>query len=311
MRTRDRVTSACQRWWLWTTVTGDVVTQGQSSQGRRGAGVHGSTPYHRLATSAVSVALAKAAQAGFPRRGRPRPRKPGSSFGRWSPYLQIPPRQGPLHSLKGMVPEASAHVPFVVCGRCVGGSAAQRRSSTPASAGMRRWQLACDYTMLATELASDFDSLCSSWQLACDFSSRYALLCLCCCYVPKFVCFQLVCDLSMCSVFEFDLIDRIRSWTWCRSPFAALVTCRRGSARRAENIYYTRIIILENGRSVKNAHAHHVGTRTNPPRLRQASRTHTHAHTRTRVFSLSFFHRLRYVGETDRLYIYICIYLHI
>ena len=69
MRTRDRVTSACQRWWLWTTVTGDVVTQGQSSQGRRGAGVHGSTPYQRLATSAVSVALAKAAQAGFPRRG--------------------------------------------------------------------------------------------------------------------------------------------------------------------------------------------------------------------------------------------------
>ena len=69
MRTRDRVTSACQRWWLWTTVTGDVVTQGQSSQGRRGAGVHGSTPYRRLATSAVSVALAKAAQAGFPRRG--------------------------------------------------------------------------------------------------------------------------------------------------------------------------------------------------------------------------------------------------
>ena len=115
---------------------------------------------------------------------RPRPRKPGSSFGRWAPYLQIPPRQGPLHSLKGMVPEAAAHVPFVVCGRCVGGSAAQRRSSTPASAGMRRWQLACDYTMLATELASYFDSLCSSWKLACDFSSRYALLCLCCCYVP-------------------------------------------------------------------------------------------------------------------------------
>ena len=176
MRTRDRVTSACQRWWLWTTVTGDVVTQGQSSQGRRGAGVHGSTPYRRLATSAVSVALAKAAQAGFPRRGRPRPRKPGSSFGRWAPYLQIPPRQGPLHSLKGMVPESAVHVPFVVCGRCVGGSAAQRRSSTPSSAGMRRWQLACDYAMLATELASDFDSLCSSWQLACDFSSRYALL---------------------------------------------------------------------------------------------------------------------------------------
>ena len=111
------------------------------------------------------------------------------------------------------------------------------------------------------------------------------------CVAAMFQCLQLACDLSMCcarSVFEFDLIDRIRSWTWCRSPFAALVTCRRGSARRAENIYYTRIIILENGRSVKNAHAHHVGTRTNPPRLRQASRTHTHAHTRTRVFSLSF-----------------------
>ncbi len=60
---------SCQRWWLWTTVTGDGVTQLQSGQGRRFAGVHGSTPYHRLATSAVSVALAKAAQAGFPRRG--------------------------------------------------------------------------------------------------------------------------------------------------------------------------------------------------------------------------------------------------
>ena len=129
--------------------------------------------------------------------------------------------------------------------------------------------------MLATEQASDFDSLCSSWQLACDCSSRYALLCLCCCYVPMFVCLQLACDLSMCcarSVFEFDLIDRIRSWTWCRSPFAALVTCRRGrSARRAENIYYTRIIILENGRSVKNAHAQNVAKRSKPLRLRQAS----------------------------------------
>ena len=29
MRTRDRFTSACQRWWLWTTVTGDVVTHSQ------------------------------------------------------------------------------------------------------------------------------------------------------------------------------------------------------------------------------------------------------------------------------------------
>ena len=47
----------------------DGVTQLQSGQGRCFAGVHGSTPYHRLATSAVNVALAKAAQAGFPRRG--------------------------------------------------------------------------------------------------------------------------------------------------------------------------------------------------------------------------------------------------
>ena len=53
MRTLDRVTSACQRWWLWTTVTGDVVTQLQSGQGRRFAGVHGSTPYHRLAMGAA------------------------------------------------------------------------------------------------------------------------------------------------------------------------------------------------------------------------------------------------------------------
>ena len=33
MRTRDRFTSACQRWWLWTTVTGDVVTQGHPARG--------------------------------------------------------------------------------------------------------------------------------------------------------------------------------------------------------------------------------------------------------------------------------------
>jgi hypothetical protein len=179
--------------------------------GRRDAGPHGITTADRLATSAVGVARAKAAQAGLRHRLQLPPHKSGSSFGRWSPYLQIPPRQGPLHSLKGMVPEASAHVPVVVCGRCVGGSAAQRRSSTAASACMRRWQL------------------------------------------------------------EFDLIDRIRSWTWCRSPFAALVTCRRGSARTAENICTARIIILENGSSVKNAHAQHVATRSKPPRLRQAS----------------------------------------
>ena len=115
MRTLDRVTSAFQRWWLWTTVTGDVVTQGQSGHGRRFAGVHGSTPYQRLATSAVSVALAKAAQAGFPRRGRPRPRKPGSSFGRRAPKVQRGPRRHPPYSLKGSVPEAPAYVSVRLC----------------------------------------------------------------------------------------------------------------------------------------------------------------------------------------------------
>ena len=133
MRTRDRVTSACQRWWLWTTVTGDVVTQGQSSQGRRGAGVHGSTPYRRLATSAVSVALAKAAQAGFPRRGRPRPRKPGSSFGRWSPLVGLGHKSRRTHSLKGIVPEVAAHVSVVLGGPCGGGGVAQPHASTAAS----------------------------------------------------------------------------------------------------------------------------------------------------------------------------------
>jgi len=87
MRTRDRFTSACQRWWLWTTVTGDVVTQGQSGHGQRGAGVHGSTPYHHLATSAVSVALAKAAQAGFPCRGG-RARAAWEQL--WTPGAQSP-----------------------------------------------------------------------------------------------------------------------------------------------------------------------------------------------------------------------------
>ena len=101
---------SCQRWWLWTTVTGDGVTQLQSGQGRRFAGVHGSTPYHRLATSAVSVALAKAAQAGFPRRGLSGPRKPGSSFGRWSPLVGLGHKSRRTHSLKGIVPEVAAHV---------------------------------------------------------------------------------------------------------------------------------------------------------------------------------------------------------
>jgi len=64
----------------------------------------------------------------------------------------------------------------------------------------------------------------------------------------------------------FDLIDRIRSWTWCRSPFDALVTCRlhSRSARRAQNICLSMIIILEIGRFVKNAHAKNVAQRGKP-----------------------------------------------
>ena len=102
-------------------------------------------------------------------------------------HFQLLPRQGPLHSLKGKVPEAAAHVSAMRCAARGGGSSAQRRASTAVS-GRRRWQLACDFTMLAAELASDFDSLCSSWQLASDFSSLRCLLCLCCCYVQCYVC---------------------------------------------------------------------------------------------------------------------------
>ena len=75
--------------WLWTTVTGDVVTQGQSGHGRRFAGVHGSTPYQRLATSAVSVALAKAAQAGFPRRGGRARASLGAALGAGRPWSDL------------------------------------------------------------------------------------------------------------------------------------------------------------------------------------------------------------------------------
>ena len=82
----------------------------QSGQGLRFAGVHGSTSYHRLATRAVSVALSKVAQAGFLRRGLSGPRKPGSSFGRWSPLVGLGHKSRRMHSLKGIVPEVAAYV---------------------------------------------------------------------------------------------------------------------------------------------------------------------------------------------------------
>ena len=46
---------------------------------------------------------------------RPRPRKPGSSFGRWAPKVQRGPRRHPPYSLKGSVPEAPAYVSVRLC----------------------------------------------------------------------------------------------------------------------------------------------------------------------------------------------------
>ena len=95
--------------------------------------MHGSTPHRRLATSAVTVALAKAAQAGFPRRGRPRPRKPGSSFGRRAPLVGLGHKSHRTHRLKGIVPEVAAHVSVLLGVACVGGGVAQPHASTAAS----------------------------------------------------------------------------------------------------------------------------------------------------------------------------------
>ena len=61
--------------------------------------------------------------------------------------------------------------------------------------------------MLAADLASDFDSLCSSWHLACDFSSLCSLQCLYCCYVTML---QLASYLAMCCRIA-NLTDPIRS----------------------------------------------------------------------------------------------------
>jgi hypothetical protein len=98
-------------------------------------------------------------------RGRRRPGKSGA--GRVAPSVAAAPAQAwvQLWTLGALPPNTSktgtlaqsqrygargrCARPVVVCGRCVGGSAAQRRLSTAALAGMRRWQLACDYTMLA------------------------------------------------------------------------------------------------------------------------------------------------------------------
>ena len=57
--------------------------------GRRGAGPHGITPADRLATSAVGVSRAKAAQAGFPHRGQPRPASLGAALGVGHPWSDL------------------------------------------------------------------------------------------------------------------------------------------------------------------------------------------------------------------------------
>ena len=151
MRTRDRVTSACQRWWLWTTVTGDVVTQGQSSQGRRGAGVHGSTPYRRLATSAVSVALAKAAQAGFPRRGGRARASLGAALGAGRPTSKYLPDRDPCTVSKVWCPRP-LRTSLLSC--VVGVSVAALRND----ARLQLLQLACD--------AGSWHAITRCWQLS-------------------------------------------------------------------------------------------------------------------------------------------------
>ena len=106
--------------------------------GRRGAGPHGITPADRLSTSAVGVSRAKAAQAGFPRRGQPRPRKPRRGFGRRAPLVGLGHKSRRTHSLKGIVPEVAAYVSVLLGVACGGGGVAQPHASTAAfTAGMR------------------------------------------------------------------------------------------------------------------------------------------------------------------------------
>ena len=144
--------AACQRWWVCADGYRVVFTLASSNEGRCCAGPHGSTSADRLATRAVGVARGKAAQAWLRHLRQLRPHKQRSSFGRRAPYFQILPRQGPLHSLKGMVPEAAAHVLVFVCFRCGGGSGAQQR---------------CFYSWHATLAAGKFVCL-GLLQLDCD-----------------------------------------------------------------------------------------------------------------------------------------------
>jgi hypothetical protein len=79
-------------------------------------------------TRAVAGNCAKAAQAGFSRRGRPRPRKPRRGFGRRAPKVQRGPRRRPTYSLQGSVPEVPAYVSVRLCMDLGGGGGAQPRA---------------------------------------------------------------------------------------------------------------------------------------------------------------------------------------
>ena len=103
------------------TVTG-VVLRVRGAAWRWPARDHPSGPF-----GAVGVARAKAAQAGFPHRGQPRPRKPRRGFGRRAPKVQRGPRRRPTYSLKGSVPEVPAHVSVWLCTDLGGGGGAQPR----------------------------------------------------------------------------------------------------------------------------------------------------------------------------------------
>ena len=97
-------------------------------------------------TRAVAGNCAKAAQAGFSRRGRPRPRKPRRGFGRRAPLVGLGHKSRRTHSLKGIVPEVAAYVSVLLGVACGGGGVAQPHASTAAfTAGMR-----CVQTLVGT-----------------------------------------------------------------------------------------------------------------------------------------------------------------
>ena len=103
------------------TVTGGFARLLRPTRG--GCAPQGSTPADRVATTAVGVARAKAAQAGYPHRGLPGPRKPLRSFGRRAPLVGLGHKS--RRTLKGIVPEVAAHVSVLLGGACGGGGVAQ------------------------------------------------------------------------------------------------------------------------------------------------------------------------------------------